>query len=59
MIIGSKNFPEMTVEEIVQEWKHWDDIITNANSWGAALSEAAEFRRDCAVELAKRGVKVE
>lgn len=49
-----KPLTEMTMEELVAEHKMWDDKITGADSWGAAVGAAAEFRADCAREIRRR-----
>lgn len=49
-----KPFREMTDDELQAEWQKWDDKISNATGWGAALSAADEFRTDAAREIQRR-----
>lgn len=44
---GNKRFGEMTLEELRGERQYWDDAITKATGWGAAIKAADEFRRQC------------
>ncbi len=50
----SKPLRDMTDAELLAEWQKWEDEITNAAGWGAALAAADEFRKDCAREMARR-----
>ena len=43
---------------LVEEYSFWDDKIKNAKSWGAALTAADEFRKECEQELLRRGKSV-
>ena len=49
-----KSLPDMTDAELQAEWQRWDDEVTNATGWGAALAAADEFRKDCTREMARR-----
>jgi len=45
--LASKQFCEMSLDELRDERKHWDDVINSAPGWGASVAVAAEFRNDC------------
>lgn len=55
----SKYISELSDQELKIEWLLWDDEISSAIHWGAALGVANEFRHECEVELKKRGLWVE
>lgn len=40
--------------DLLQEWYTWDYKVRKAKSWGAALSAADEFRRECQGEIDRR-----
>ena len=44
----NKQFAEMTLDELREEHRRWNDQINNATAWGAALAAADEYRRACA-----------
>lgn len=50
---------KMSIEDITREWRHWDTAIQKEKLSGDQLSNYVEYRRNCATELAKRGVKIE
>jgi hypothetical protein len=49
---------DLTNEQLIAEWKDWDDRIRNTKSWGAALAAANGFRKECQREINKRGLVV-
>lgn len=51
-----KQISELTDEELEAEYKKWDEYISNATGWGAALTAADEFRTACAKEMLHRKV---
>lgn len=51
----SKPFADMPADELIAEWRHWDQAIANAKGWGAALAAADEFRRACEMHLKRLG----
>ncbi len=53
----SKSLKEMTDAELYAEWRRWDDKISNATGWGAALAAADEFRRAVSREIQLRFAK--
>lgn len=55
MITREKPLADMSVAELREEHRHWDDIVRNATQWGAALAEADKFRKAATNELARRG----
>ena len=48
---------ELSDEDLIAEWHHWNDEIKAATGWGAALAAADEFRRACEQQIEKRGLK--
>ena len=54
MVLADKPLQEMTDDELRAEWQKWDNRITAASSWGAALAAATSFRKQCARELVRR-----
>lgn len=50
----SKPFRDMTDEELQVERKKWDDKVTNAKYWGAAVAAAHNFRTECDKEIERR-----
>lgn len=47
---------DMTDEQLLAEHENWDRNIRNATSWGAALAAADEFRKECLLEINRRGL---
>ena len=54
MIIEDKPFDQMTLAELRDELKYWDQIIGNRAGWASALHVAIEFRRECAAMIVRR-----
>lgn len=59
MTRSPKPIKQLTNEELLIERKHWDDLIRGTTMWGAALTAADEFRKDCEIELRIRGIPYE
>lgn len=53
-----KPLNHMTDAEVMTEWHKWNNKIVNSTSWGAALTAAGEFRKECASELRLRNILV-
>lgn len=51
-----KAIRDLTDEELVAEWKYWDEKIRSATGWGASLAAADEFRRQCESQIRLRGL---
>jgi len=49
---------DLSDEQIIKEYYHWDDKVRNATAWGAALAAANEFRRDCLMQIQLRGLNI-
>lgn len=43
----NKDFADMTLDELRVEHRYWDDKISGARQWGAAVAAADSFRRGC------------
>lgn len=56
---GKGKLNEKTVDELWEEYRFWNEKITNASDWGAALAAANEFRRDILAELHWRGEEID
>jgi hypothetical protein len=52
--MADKRYRDMTDDELRAEAEKWDAEVRNAESWGAAVAAAAEFRRECERELDRR-----
>jgi hypothetical protein len=50
------NIKDQSDEELLKEYQYWNDKVKNATSWGAALTAADEFRRECYREINLRGL---
>lgn len=53
--IPSKNFRDMTDDELRAEWAHWNDKVESATGWGAAYAQAFKWRRAIEGILRERG----
>ena len=37
----------MTLQELLEEKAYWENKISEADCWGAAITAASEFLKDC------------
>jgi hypothetical protein len=49
---------DLTDVQLAAQWQNWNNKITNATNWGASLTAANEFRRECEREINERGIIV-
>lgn len=52
----NKSLKDMTDTELSHELDAWESRIQNADSWGASLAAADEFRKAVKREIARRAV---
>lgn len=45
-------------EALLEEWGYWNFTIRNAESWGARIGVADEFRTQCEREIARRNMRI-
>lgn len=57
-LIGKGLLRNKTDTGLLAEWQHWEDKINSAKGWGASITAADEFRRDCRREIERRGLKI-
>lgn len=48
----------LTDDELLQEHAYWEAKINESTAWGAALSQCDKFRKACAAEMDRRGLRV-
>lgn len=54
----SKPLGDMSDDELIAEWRHWDDRIKGATSWGAGIAAADGFRKEAAREMRRRSIEM-
>jgi hypothetical protein len=50
----NKQFSDMTLQELREEWQYWIERIAEAPQWGASVASAIEFHNEATKWIAKR-----
>lgn len=47
---------DLSDNELLEEYKYWDNKIISATSWGASIAAANRFRKDCETQIKLRNL---